>query len=220
LSIRVDGQRLVSAPDYSMMRAMNLRAGTEEATHLRERYGFTDGPTGTGKLTALLNQGDFSIFHFAGHSVIPDRDDGTWGLPKLVLNDSKLAGDAGKEIRSGLSPTMLRRRSMHNAGPLIFLNACTTGGLYDTPTGGNTVRGFPDGFLAAGAGVFIGTHWEVEDGPAKRFAASFYGEFLENGKTLTDAVSSARRTAGSGGWSPSPLAYVAYGHPDARAADE
>ncbi len=216
-SIRVDGRRLVSAPDYRMMAHHHLRAGTAEADDLKARFGFEPGATTSTLLQQQVSEGRFSIFHFAGHSVLDQADDGL-GLPRLVLRDSRLDDDGGVVDR-GLAPTSIEEGVLRDTAPLIVLNACATGGLLRSPDSNRSVGGFPDAFIVAGAGAFIGTHWEVEDEPAQQFAQRFYQEFLDNGESFSAAVSKARTTAAERSWSPSPLAYVAYGHPDAVAVD-
>lgn len=211
--IEVSGNRIVSAPDYAMLPINYLRVGAEEAAKMQEQFGFENGPTRIGDLTKCLNGRDFSIFHFVGHSIV--SSDGQPALPQLVLANSKFANQ-GERLLDGFSPMMLVNSAIRETAPLVFLNACTTGGLYDRP---GAVTGFPHVFLKAGAAAFVGTHWKVEEGPAKRFAETFYGEFLEEGSTFSESIATARQTSAEDGWSPTPLAYVAYGHPDARAAE-
>ena len=74
--------------------------------------------------------------------------------------------------------------------------------------------GWPNVFLRAGAGAFVGTSWAVRDKPAAAFAAAFY-ETLLGGRTLAAAATVARAAAkqlGDASW----LAFKVYGHPNAR----
>ena len=68
--------------------------------------------------------------------------------------------------------------------PLVFLNACQVGrsGYQLTRTGG-----FAQGFLKAGAGIFVSTLWSVVDEPAlwsvvdepaRRFTEVFCGQLV------------------------------------------
>ena len=94
--------------------------------------------------------------------------------------------------------------------PLVFLNACETGrvGAVLTAWGG-----WPNVFLRAGAGAFVGAAWAVRDKPAAVFSTTFYNTLLD-GKTLAEAASAARAAArklGDASW----LAFKVYGHPRA-----
>ena len=95
--------------------------------------------------------------------------------------------------------------------PLVFLNACETGRMGAVLTAWG---GWPNTFLRAGAGAFVGSSWAVRDKPAAVFATSFYNSMLD-GDTLTEAASKARAAAkalGDASW----LAFKVYGHPRAR----
>ncbi len=97
--------------------------------------------------------------------------------------------------------------------PIIFLNACETGrvGAVLTAWGG-----WPNVFLRADAGAFVGAAWPVRDKPAAAFSTAFYNALLE-GKTLSEAATFSRSEAkklGDVSW----LAYKVYGHPRARRA--
>jgi CHAT domain-containing protein len=95
----------------------------------------------------------------------------------------------------------------------VFLNACETGrvGAVLTAWGG-----WPNVFLRAGAGAFVGSAWAVRDKPAATFAKAFYDALLA-GETLASAASAARAAAkalGDASW----LAFKVYGHPRAQRA--
>jgi CHAT domain-containing protein len=78
----------------------------------------------------------------------------------------------------------------------------------------NSPGGWPRGFLAAGAGAFIGPYWKVLDGAAAGFSTAFYQALL-NGASVGKAALDARaqiRAASDPTW----LAYSVYAHPDAR----
>jgi CHAT domain-containing protein len=93
----------------------------------------------------------------------------------------------------------------------VFLNACETGRIGAVLTAWG---GWPNVFLRAGAGAFVGSSWAVRDKPAGVFATAFYNSLLDGG-TLAEAASAARAEAkklGDVSW----LAYKVYGHPRAR----
>jgi CHAT domain-containing protein len=74
--------------------------------------------------------------------------------------------------------------------------------------------GWPNVFLRAGAGAFVGSSWSVRDKPAALFCQTFYGALL-NDQMLHEAASAAREAAkqlGDSSW----LAYKVYGHPNAK----
>jgi hypothetical protein len=58
--------------------------------------------------------------------------------------------------------------------------------------------GFAQGFLKAGAGIFVSTLWWVVDEPACRFTEVFYGQ-LVSGHSVADAATVAPAEV-PGGW--------------------
>jgi len=149
-------------------------------------------------LLGLLDRGDFGMLHFACH------------------NSFDPAG--GASIRFGdarFTPTLLATAGITKVlsarTPLVFVNACRSGGLAASYNG---MDGFARKFLAAGASTFIGSLWAVVDGTAREFASTLYGDLL-GGATLGDAVFKARREAASKPGDPSWLAYSVYGDPRA-----
>ena len=72
--------------------------------------------------------------------------------------------------------------------PIVVLNACESARTIASFAG---MGGFADAFVKAGAGVFVGTHWSVGDGPARTFIEAFYQSFTAP-KNEAD-VSSAMR---------------------------
>ena len=86
----------------------------------------------------------------------------------------------------------------------------------DSPSGYQLTRtgGFAQGFLKAGAGIFVSTLWSVVDEPARRFTEVFYGQ-LVSGHSVADAATVARQKCRADG-DPTWLAYVVYGRPDGR----
>ena len=149
-------------------------------------------------LRGLLDRGDFGVLHFACHNSFDPA--------------------AGASIRFGearFTPTLLATaeitQTLSARAPLVFVNACRSGGLAVSYNG---MDGFARKFLAAGASTFIGSLWAVVDETAREFASTLYGGLL-GGASLGDAVFQARREAASRPGDPSWLAYSVYGDPGA-----
>jgi len=149
-------------------------------------------------LRQLLDRGDFGALHFACHNSFDPAN--------------------GASIRFGearFTPTLLTTagitKTLSARAPLVFVNACRSGGLAVSYNG---MDGFARKFLAAGASTFIGSLWAVVDDTAREFASTLYGELL-GGAELGDAVLQARRQASSRPGDPSWLAYSVYGDPRA-----
>jgi hypothetical protein len=92
--------------------------------------------------------------------------------------------------------------------PLIFVNACRTNGLDVQYTG---LGGWAKTFLGIGAGAFIGTHWEVRDKSAQRFAETLYRALVKEHKCFGEAFDCAREAIKNDG-DPTWLAYTFYGN--------
>jgi hypothetical protein len=147
-----------------------------------------------------LAAGDCDGWHFAGHGKARGESPGLWEIhleedQRLRPNDlQEVAGLGGKR-------------------PLVFLNACETGGSGRDLLG---LGGWPASFLAAGAGAFLGTYWTVSGDAARAFSQGFYRRFL-SGVPMGEAVRQTRqevraRFPGDPAW----LAYTAFAHPLAR----
>ena len=95
--------------------------------------------------------------------------------------------------------------------PLVVVNACQSGREGFQLTG---IGGFARAFLAAKAGIFVGTLWSVIDRPARIFVEALYNALLDK-KTLAEAATIARAASAKDEVS-SWLAYAVYGDPNAR----
>jgi len=145
-----------------------------------------------------LRHGTFDGWHFATHAAARTDDPSSW---RLVLEGG---GD--------LTPADFGPH-LSASSPLVFLNACSAGQSAPSLTG---LGGFADKLVSYGAGAVIGPLWDVPDAPAQTVATSFFRRFL-GGEGLAEALHGARseaREAFPG--DPTWLAYVAFGHPDAR----
>lgn len=152
----------------------------------------------------LLQSGEFDIVHFAGHAFFqadfPDRSG--WVFKGEVLTASKLEGVehvprlvvANACVSAGVSNTQ-------NANPAAQQPASTAPRSPASDAG--IVASLADEFFRRGVADYIGTAWEVPEGPAKSFAEQFYKEFFANWSgrrhatasptTLGEAVQRARR---------------------------
>jgi hypothetical protein len=71
---------------------------------------------------------------------------------------------------------------------------------------------FAEAFLRGGISNYVGTHWPVEDAPAKRFAEVFYTGLTE-GRTMGEATRAGRgalEEADAKDWAD----YIHYGDPN------
>lgn len=103
----------------------------------------------------MLQSNLAGILHFACHGNL-DTTDPTNSA--LTLSDGPLrAADFARNVR-------------YRQHPLIFLNACESGGLGFALSG---LGGWAERFVQAGAGAFVGALWEVNDALAAEFAGAF-----------------------------------------------
>lgn len=129
----------------------------------------------------------------------------------LIIGEERAPGAAQASLVEVDTIMVRYEAKLKQRRPLVFLNGCETGrvGAVLTAWGG-----WPDAFLRAGAGAFVGSAWAVRDKPAAAFSTAFYNSMLD-GKTLVEAASAARASAkklGDLSW----LAFKVYGHPRAR----
>jgi hypothetical protein len=153
-------------------------------------------------------EGMFDVLHLSCHAESPhaaiDRS-------SLIIGDETAPGADQPRLVELDTSTVKAEAKLRPRRPLVFLNACETGrvGAVLTAWGG-----WPNVFLRAGAGAFVGSAWAVRDRPAAEFATAFYNALLD-GHTLAEAATAAREAAkklGDVSW----LAFKVYGHPRAR----
>ncbi len=158
-------------------------------------------PALTAPLLDALASGRYDGWYFAVHGEAKGDDPEGWEL-RL-------------EQHQAFAPCVLEDRAagLGDARPLVFLNSCHSGrsGLALTGTGG-----WSSGFVRAGAGVFLGCYWAVDDQKAHELALEFYRRLLAEGLPLAGALRQARlwlraRYPGDPTW----LAYTLFGHPGA-----
>lgn len=151
-------------------------------------------------LLGALDAADFGLLHFAAHNIVAsDLPASAWIKLDQPFEQGMLGAD--------------RVNAFMRSAPLVFMNACNSGAGSPLWVGST---GWAGRFLAAGAGAFVGSLWQVRDAPAKEFAASFYQD-LKQGKTLGDAFQAARAHVGQSG-DPTRLGYTLFGRREARLA--
>lgn len=155
-----------------------------------------------GAVMDLFEAGGYQWLHVAAHGNFypqaPDGDSALWLAADTALTPDAMIGPAIE-------------RHLHTARPGFFFNACEVGRQGWTLT---RLGGWANRLISAGAGSFIGPHWEVRDDSALTFAHTFYQHLLQ-GDTIAEATYQARRAARQTG-DPTWLAYSVYAHPNAR----
>ena len=152
------------------------------------------------ELLDLVGSGRLGMAHFACHN--------------------NYRADAGSAIRlrnGAFLPVMLSAaavvRSLAGHRPLIFINACRSAGEVPQYT---QMMGWAKQFMAAGAGAFVGTLWDIRSRSAAAFADGFY-QRLADGRTLGEAAHETRLASAYDRGDPTWLAYSVYGDPAATA---
>ena len=140
----------------------------------------------------------YRVVHVAGHGALGAKGG-------VVLSGDTFLGSA--EIKA-----------MRTVPELVFLNCCHLAGRaasltlqpYDRATFAANIA---QALIEIGVRCVIAAGWAVEDGPAEKFATTFYAVLLR-GERFIDAVAAAREAA----WRESPqgntwAAYQCYGDP-------
>ncbi|WP_436536824.1 ABC transporter transmembrane domain-containing protein [Actinoplanes sp. HUAS TT8] len=150
-------------------------------------------------------------------------DAGGLGLMHFACHNTYQAGSAGSAIAmedGDFVPTLLEHAkstgSLATSQPLIFINACRSA---DSVPHYTRMMGWAQQFLAAGAGAFVGTLWDVRSSSAQAFAEEFYTHLVA-GLTLGQASFRARVAAARQDDDPTWLAYSVYGDPNAVPVNE
>jgi hypothetical protein len=154
------------------------------------------------ELLNLVEEGQLGLTHFACHN--------TYNLSK---GGSSIAMSGGPFVPRLLQPAV-GRTSLAATRPLVFINACRSAGA--APHYTQTI-GWAQQFMAAGAGAFIGTLWDVRSDSARTFAEAFY-HAMKSGQTLGQAAQQARLSTARHSSDPTWLAYTVYGDPTALAS--
>lgn len=182
-----------------------LKYGKQEVDSIRllagERHHVTEIEATPDAMVEALGSGRYDGCHFTGHGFLPFL--GSAGQSHLEVGESSLNSYDLPAASAG----MLQTR------PLVFANACHSGrgGPGLTGTGG-----LARAFLKAGAGAYVGAHWEVLDASASKLAFAFYRGLLVGRLSVGEAMHQARtevrkRFPGDPTW----LAYTVFAHPHA-----
>lgn len=177
--------------------------GADEAIAIHRILGAGREPSIITELTPLLDLLEAKnpgLLHFACHNNY--RSD---------AGGSSIAMPGGDFVPTFLE-TAKADKSLASSHPLVFINACRSAG--ETPHY-TSMMGFAQHFLAAGAGAFVGTLWDVRSGSALAFAEEFYRRLAE-GESLGSAAWQTRRAASTADDDPTWLAYTVYGDPQAK----
>ncbi|MEM4723790.1 MAG: CHAT domain-containing protein [Candidatus Hadarchaeum sp.] len=204
----------IIAPRVAIVRPPdNLQAADQELEYFnrlpsvsRDLVGSVDHLSKVDDVLSSFREGRTNLYHFACHGNFDQSDP----------NESRLRLEEG--FLSASQITGNEKIGLSRAKPVVFLNACHTGRL---DFGLTRLGGWAKRFIEAGAIVFLGTMWEVNDSLAAAFAVEFYDRLLGlNGHQpmpLAQAVHGARMEIKSQApANPTWLAYVVYGDPKAR----
>jgi hypothetical protein len=153
------------------------------------------------QLNELMNAPP-SLLHFSCHNLYSEETGS-----RISLRDGSFRPD-------DLDRAVLLR-TFETGSPLVFLNACRTAGEVKGLT---RPTSWARQFMAAGAGAFVGSLWDVRSAAAADFADSFYDGLITKRLRLGDAALQARRAAAAAtrDGDPTWLAYTVYGSPTAR----
>lgn len=204
----------VPAPEIGVRRLAAIRTAEElpqsggELTYLTGLAGRTGletvprTPVSVDDLLEFLETGDAEALHFLGHGrfTVESPDDSPVSLPDgSFFRPVDLEGPRARRI---------------GRARLVVQNICwgAQQGWSLTRTGGWASHWVG----VAGCGAFIAPLWAVRDQIALAFTSAFY-DALAQGATLGQAGLAARRHLHElRPGDPSTLAYVIYGHPNAR----
>lgn len=195
---------------YENPRTPTLAQIDQEALFLKDELGAVPVEPTMDAVRQLLFDGQFDIFHFAGHGLA--RQD---GMKQAVIQLADVKQDDNRFKDIFFSAENVEGSAQLNqdgtGGPLIVLNACQVG---RASVALGQMGGFAQAFLNGKAGAFVSTLWSVDDKLARTFVEEFYKQLLA-GETVATAVRAARdvgRQSSDISW----LAYVVYANPAAK----
>jgi len=126
-----------------------------------------------------LKLDDYSILHFATHTLINDRN------PELSAVVLSSFSESGKRIKSNLRLNELQRFDLD--ADLVFLSACQTG--FGKQVIGEGFISLGQSFYASGARSVVFTGWKIDDRVTAELVSRFYKKYLTE---ESDAPSSLR----------------------------
>jgi hypothetical protein len=194
---RPPASRLSFLQSRFVLPAASPATAASEVSSLSNLVGSQSKPVAElSELLDLLNTSSFNLLHFACHN--------TFRFDSPLLSSIMLGN-------LPFQPTFLASLHLREQDPLVFMNACRTAGEAPSYT---RLGGWATSFVAAGAGAFVGSQWEVRDDSASSFAECFY-QGLRNKLTLGEAALKARNSIADRPGDPTWLAYSVYGDPSA-----
>lgn len=126
-----------------------------------------------------LSWNQYSILHFATHTLINDRN------PELSAIALSSFDESGKPVKSNLRQSDLPRFDFD--ADLVFLSACQTG--FGKQIAGEGFMSLGQSFYASGARSVIFTGWKIDDRVTAELVSRFYRKYLTE---ESDAPSSLR----------------------------
>ena len=150
------------------------------------------------QILSLIYNEQFDLIHFAGHGVYD---------PNNLSRSGWVFGR--KTILSAQEIFSLRR-----VPRLVFANACFSAEL-STVESNSRLAGLAEAFFNRGVENYIGAGWQVNDRHAIDFAQTFYEKTLDDGSTLGEALSDARKAVApryAKNASPTDTTWGAYQH--------
>jgi hypothetical protein len=188
--------RLSFSQSRFVLPAASPPTAESEVRCLSTLIGSSSKPVAELKELVQLLPSSFKLLHFACHN--------SFHFDSPILSSVMMG-------KSPFSPTFLLPGSLRERDLLVFMNACRTAGAAPSYT---RLAGWASSFIAAGAGAFVGSQWEVRDDSASNFAQSFY-QGLRDRLTLGEAALKARKSIADRAGDPTWLAYSVYGDPTA-----
>lgn len=151
------------------------------------------------EVKSALASGLYDGWHFAGHGLGHRESAHRWSVQL----------ENGEELSPEVLVNFPREPGF---GPLVFLNACSSGRVAASLTG---MAGLASAFLNMGAAAFLGSYWKLRDEQACCFAGEIYKHLfsgVEIGEAARRARLALRDRFGGNDW----LAYTLFAHPLAR----
>jgi hypothetical protein len=200
--LNVAAMAVVSPPDARLPGAAKEKEYLDGFCRDAKVRDLSLGESSYPSVARILETADYDLLHVAAHGRFDaSRPDAP---AALVLTD----GDTldAKAIVGRVEHQVRKRR------PAFILNACEIG---RADWGLTQIGGWASSLVGAGASLFLGPMWSVDDEVARIFSETLYTG-LRRGVPVGEAVRKARLVAGGaaiGG--SSHLAYSLYAHPNA-----
>ncbi|CAM2010835.1 CHAT domain-containing protein [Acanthopleuribacter pedis] len=128
-------------------------------------------------LIKLFSGGEHDLIYLAGHATFNQSNPGASGFclkANLNLTPGSLSGPC---------------QNLGKNRPFIIMNACASARTGDALAG---TAGWVASYLDAGAGAFLGCHWNIAESSASEFMVHLF-EHWAAGQSLAQAVRAARR---------------------------